>query len=86
MRFYIHENTYKNNKSDSGKAIYFTHSYSGLNSGRTIEWFPISQITIGIFNEVGWASIDIPDWLLTSKSLMVCGSLSGGFEELEFDE
>lgn len=83
MRFYIHENTLKNNKSASGKAIYFTHSYGGFNSGKSFEWFPLSQLTIGNFNDVGWATIDIPDWILKQKNFISYGSLVGCFEELE---
>lgn len=84
MKFYIHENTLKNQKSQSGKAIYFTHSYCGFNTGKTHEWFPLSQLKIGEFNDCGWAELEIPDWILKQKQLLgYAGCLKGGFEELE---
>lgn len=84
MKFYIHENTLNNQKSQSGKAIYFTHTFGGFNTGRTHEWFPFSQLKISAFNECGWAEVEIPDWLLNQKGLLgYAGTLKGGFEELE---
>lgn len=68
MRFWIHNNTLQNNISDSGKAIYFTISSEGFNTGKHREWFPLSQIKISK-NETdcGWHIIEIPEWLLKQK-------------------
>lgn len=68
MKFFIHQNTLNNHKSESGKAIYFTISTQGFNSSRHIEWFPLSQLRISEkANENGWYGIEIPDWLLNKK-------------------
>lgn len=84
MKFYIHRNTIENHKSASGKAIYFTHSFGGFNTGKSIQWFPLSQLKIGEFNDVDWAELEIPDWILKQKSLLgYGGSLKGGFEEID---
>ena len=86
MTFYIHENTLKSNKSSSGKAIFFTHTFCGFNSGKEQAWFPLSQLKIGNFNDVGWATLEIPNWLLRQKGYMNHGTLKGAFEELEWGE
>ena len=86
MKFYIHKNTLNTNKSNSGKAIFFTHSYGGFNTGKEQVWFPLSQLEIDKFNDVGWAKVNIPDWLLKQKGYLNSGSLKGNFEELECSE
>jgi len=83
MKFYLHRNTLEDHKSASGKAIYFTHGY-GFNTGTSVEWFPLSQLKISKFNELGWAELEIPDWILKQKSILgYGGSLKGSFVELE---
>ena len=86
MKFYIHINTFNTHKSNSGKAIFFTHSYGGFNTGKEQVWFPLSQLEIDKFNDVGWAKVNIPDWLLNQKGYLNSGSLRGNFEELEWSE
>lgn len=76
MKFYIHEETVKNHKSNSGKAIYFTPNYYKA----VPDWFPLSQLKIGNYNECGWAIVDIPDWLIRQKGN------TKGYRELEVCE
>jgi len=85
MKFSIHRNTIDTHKSSSGKAIYFNTSYAGFNTGRSVVWFPISQLKFHKDeNECGWSTLEIPDWLLKSKGFLgYADSLNVGFEELE---
>lgn len=78
MTKYIHKNTLDSHISTSGKAIYFTIRF-GTSSihDRTI-WMPMSQLSIGEFNECGWAKIDIPNWLINKNGLQ-----KANFVELE---
>lgn len=86
MKFYIHQNTINSQKSESGKAIYLTHSYD-LGFHEIHHWFPLSQLTISEPNECGWAEVEIPDWILKQKHLLgYCNTLKGCFLELEMHE
>ena len=69
MRMAIHKNTIENQKSGSGKAIYLTARFGKSQIHDKPVWFPLSQLKIGEFNECGWATIDIPDWLLVKNCL-----------------
>lgn len=69
MRMMIHENTVENHKSASGKAIYFTARFGTSQIHDRPVWFPMSQLKIGKFNDVGWAIIEIPDWLIRKNCL-----------------
>lgn len=84
MKFWIHKNTLDNHKSTTGKAIYFTVTYGGFNTGNCREWFPMSQLKIGSdFNECGYTTLEIPEWILKQKGLLNYSGLRGSFEELD---
>lgn len=84
MKFAIHTNTLDNHKSASGKALYLTHTYCGFNTGKSFEWFPLSQLKISSANECGWCDVDIPEWLLKQKGFLgYANELKGAFEEAE---
>ena len=78
MKCKIHRSTIEGHKSQSGKALYLTVTYGGFNTGKSREWFPISQITISEYNDCGWAEVTIPDWLIQQKHIG-----NGAFEEAE---
>ena len=69
MMRYIHENTLKDHKSASGKAIYFTVRFGTSAIHDAIVWMPLSQLKIGNLNECGWAQIEIPQWLIRKNAL-----------------
>ena len=69
MTKYIHQNTWKNHRSESGKALYLTIRYGTSAIHDRTMWFPISQLKVGDFNECGWATIEIPDWLIRKNNL-----------------
>ena len=81
MKCMIHKNTLENHKSASGKAVYLTVTYGGFNTGKSVEWFPISQLTISKPNELGWSEVSIPEWLIHQKHIE-----NGAFEEMEVAE
>jgi len=73
MKFYIHTTTLENHKSTSGKALYLTVTYGGFNTGKSIEWFPMSQLKISQPNECGYCEMEIPDWILKQKQMLTYG-------------
>lgn len=80
MQGFIHQNTINNHKSKSGKALYLTVTYGGFNTGKKIEWFPLSKLTISTPNECGWSKITIPEWIINQKHIN-----GGAFEEIEME-
>lgn len=78
MTKYIHKNTVDNHKSASGKALYLTVRFGTSAIHDSIIWLPISQLSIGEYNECGWARIEIPEWLIKKNNLN-----KAGFVELE---
>lgn len=80
MLFSIHTETIKRHTSSSGKAIYLTADFGGLGQGR--EWFPLSQLKIGKPNELGYSTVEIPDWILRQKQMLTFyGALNVAFAE-----
>lgn len=69
MKYFIHENTLKDHKSASGKAIYLTVRFGTSDIHDSIKWFPLSQMRFGEVNEVGWMPVEIPDWLIRKNGL-----------------
>ena len=69
MKAYIHRNTVKQKASASGKAIYLTARFGKTNDFNKFVWFPVSQLKIGDFNSVGWATIEIPDWIIRKNCI-----------------
>ena len=69
MRMMIHKNTIENHKSQTGKAIYLTARFGKSQINDRPIWLPLSQLKIGAYNECGWATIDIPDWLIKKNCL-----------------
>ena len=69
MKYFIHENTLKDHKSASGKAIYFTARFGLTDRFNRTVWFPLSQMRFGEVNEVGWMPVEIPDWLIKKNDL-----------------
>ena len=78
MTKYFHKNTVDNHKSASGKALYLTVRFGTSAIHDSIIWLPISQLSIGEYNECGWARIEIPEWLIKKNNLT-----RAGFVELE---
>lgn len=78
MTKYIHKNTVDNHKSASGKALYLTVRFGTSAIHDSIVWLPVSQLSIGEYNECGWAKIEIPEWLIKKNNLT-----RAGFVELE---
>lgn len=86
MTFYISASTLETHRSESGKAIYLTVSCGGFNTGKRIEWFPISQLDIGNPNECGWCKVVIPEWILKQKQMIGYGNaLKCTFEEADVE-
>ena len=82
MLFNIHTTTLETHKSASGKALYLTASYGGFNTGKSTEWFPISQLKISAPNECGWCEMEIPDWILKQKQFLgYANTMKCSFEE-----
>ena len=84
MKFYIHTDTLKNHISASGKALYLTVTHGGFNTGKCVEWFPMSQLTTSEPNECGNCEMVIPEWILKQKQLLGYGkTLNCSFIEAE---
>ena len=81
MVAYIHENTWNNHKSASGKAIYLTVRFGTSSIHDSYTWLSVSQLKLDKFNEVGWARMEIPDWLIRKNGLQ-----NAAFIELGHDD